>query len=93
MANHKSAIKELRQSVERRDRNRGHRSKLRTQIKKLRGAVGSGDLDQARSLLVPTLSLVDKTASRGGINRNAASRTKSRLTRAVNRLSASADRA
>lgn len=90
MANHKSAIKELRQATKRRDRNRAHRSRLRSQIKKLRGAVSGGDLDQAKSLLVPTLSLVDRTASRGAINDNAAARTKSRLTKAVNRLAAGA---
>jgi small subunit ribosomal protein S20 len=90
MANHKSAIKELRQSVARRDRNRGHRSKLRTQIKKLRAAVTDGNTDEAQSLLVPTLSMVDRTAKHGAVNGNAASRTKSRLTKAVNKMAASA---
>ena len=55
-----------------------------------RTALAGGNADEARSLLAATLSLVDRTASRGAINRNVASRTKSRLTRALNRLAAGA---
>ena len=88
MANHKSALKEHRQSLSRRQRNRDHRSRLRTGLKKFRAALTSGDLDTARGLLGPTLSLVDRTAKLGGIHGNAADRTKSRLQRALNRVGA-----
>lgn len=86
MANHKSALKEHRQSVKRRLRHRTHRSRMRTAVKNLRRAVEAGDADAARGLLPATLALVDRTAKLGGIHDSAAARTKSRLTRACNKL-------
>ena len=86
MANIKSAEKRSRQSVIRNTRNRSIRSKMRGAVKTLRAAVESGDKAKARELLLPTLSLVDATAQKGVIHRNAAARTKSRLTRAVSKL-------
>ena len=88
MANHKSAVKEHRQSLVRRERNRYHRARLRTALKKCREAIAAGDVERARGLLDPTLSLLDRTAKHGALHDNAAARTKSRLTRAVNRLAA-----
>lgn len=86
MANTRSAQKRIRQSLKRRARNRAHRSTMRTAVKKLRLAVAEGRADEARTLLVPTLSIVDATAQKGIIHTNVADRTKSRLTRAVNSL-------
>lgn len=86
MANHKSALKKTVQDRKRRERNRFHRSRLRTQVKKFRAAVASGDVDAAREMLGPTLSLVDRTAKHGVIHANVADRTKSRLTRALGRM-------
>jgi small subunit ribosomal protein S20 len=86
MADHKSALKEHRQSVKQRLRNRAHRSRMRTAVKSLRRALEAGDADTARGLLPTTLALVDRTAKLGAIHDNAAARTKSRLTRAVSRL-------
>ena len=85
MANHKSAVKEHRQSLKRRANNRQYRSTLRTQIKRFRSAIDSGDADGARGMLSETLSMVDRTARHGAIESNAADRTKSRLTKALNR--------
>lgn len=86
MANHKSAEKRMRQDLVRRERNRSVRSTMRSAIKKLRTAIEQGNAEEAKSLLVPTLRMVDTTAQKGVIHRNAAARTKSRLTRAVNAL-------
>jgi small subunit ribosomal protein S20 len=83
MANTESAKKRVRQSRQRRARNRAHRAELRTEIKKLRHAVADGDADQAREMLSATLGIVDRSAKKGAIHKNAASRTKARLTRAV----------
>ena len=88
MANHKSATKEHRQSLKRRARNRDHRSRLRTAVKKFRAALEAGDTETAGGLLPSTLALLDRTAKLGGIHDSAAARTKSRLTRALNRASA-----
>lgn len=87
MANHPSAEKRIRQNEKRRDRNRSARSRLRTAVRKLRSEVEAGNKEGAEELLQPTLSLIDSTAQKKIIHRNAAARTKSRLTRAVNGLS------
>ena len=89
MANHKSAIKKARQDQIRRLRNRGHRSRMATAVKKFRKAVAAGDVDTARSLLPGTLSILDRSAKLGVLHDNAAARSKSRLTRAFNKLAAS----
>jgi small subunit ribosomal protein S20 len=88
MATHKSALKEHRQSLLRRQRNRYHRARVRTAVKRCRTAIAAGDSEQARNLLPGTLSLLDRTVKLGALHDNAAARTKSRLTRAVNRLAA-----
>ncbi len=86
MANTKSAKKRIRQAEKRRTRNRYHRSRMRTAVKQLRVLVDEGNGDGARAALSETLGLIDATAQKGVIHRNAASRTKSRLTLAVNKL-------
>ena len=80
MANHKSAEKRIRQNAKRNEINRGNRSKLRTQIKKLRAAVAASDKNLSGELLVPTVSVIDKAVNKGLIHRNTAARYKSRLT-------------
>ena len=87
MANTKSAEKRARQSAQRQRRNRAHVARMRTAVKRLRGAVAAGDEKQASELLGKTLSIVDATAQKKVIHRNAAARSKSRLTRAVKGLS------
>jgi small subunit ribosomal protein S20 len=86
MATHKSAEREHRKSLKRREVNRARRSTMRTAVKKLRGAIDAGDAAKARELLIPTLVIVDQAASRDVCHRSAAARAKSRLTRAVSRL-------
>ena len=86
MANHKSAAKQARVAEKKRDRNRWWRARLRTEIKKFRAAVEAGDRDTATAMLTATLGLVDRTARAGVIHDNTASRYKSRLTLAVNKL-------
>lgn len=86
MANHKSAIKAHRQQTARRDRNRKHRARMRTAVKALRKSIAEGKKDEAQATLRDVLSLIDRTAKLGAIAGNAADRTKSRLTRAVNGL-------
>ncbi|HQX55216.1 MAG TPA: 30S ribosomal protein S20 [Pyrinomonadaceae bacterium] len=87
MANHKSAEKRVRQNAKRKEINRSNRSKLRTSIKKLRGAVAGNDKAASTELLFPTVSLIDKAVNKGIIHKNTAARHKSRLTKHVNALS------
>jgi len=86
MANHKSAEKRVRQNVKRNEINRSNRSKLRTQIKKLRAALSTADKKQSAELLNPTVSLIDKAVNKGLIHKNTAARYKSRLTKHVSEL-------
>lgn len=88
MANHKSALKKARQDEVRRLRNRGHRSRLRSVVKKFRASLDAGDKDEATKLLPDTLSMIDRSVKLGVLHDNAAARAKSRLTRALNRLGA-----
>ena len=76
----------MRQTVKRNEINRSSRSKLRTQIKKLRTAL-TVDKGSAGELLNPTVSLIDKAVNKGRIHKNTAARYKSRLTRHVNSAS------
>ena len=89
MANSKSAEKRVRQNIKSRDSNRARLSSLRTAIKTVRTAVEEGDAETAKSLLDPTLAMIDRTRSRGVIHQNAAARRKSRLVRLVGTLDAS----
>ena len=83
MANHKSAEKRNRQAPKRRARNLLHLSTMRTYMKRIRAALGKGDLDLAKETLPKALHAVSKAASKGVIHRNTASRYFSRLTIAV----------
>lgn len=86
MARTKSVIKNNRQSLRRNEINRARRSQLRTQLRKMRELVSSKDADGARKALTDTLSLIDRSLSKGIIHRNTASRYKSRLSRQVGEL-------
>ena len=88
MANTKSAEKRNRQNVKARERNRAHRSRLRTAIKSLRAAITSGDAAKAQELLPQTFSVIDATAQKKVIHANTASRYKSRLAKTVASLGA-----
>jgi len=83
LAHSASAIKRVRQNVERRIRNRSNRSRLRSQIKKLRHALETANLGEAKKLLPETASLVDVMVKKGIIHKNAGNRYKSRLARRV----------
>ncbi|HEY3174956.1 MAG TPA: 30S ribosomal protein S20 [Candidatus Polarisedimenticolia bacterium] len=88
MATHQSAIKRHKQSLKRREANKATRSRLRTQIKKLRDSVETSDAASARRLLPETIALIDRSIQKGVVHENTAARYKSRLTRLVNKLGA-----
>ena len=88
MPNHKSAEKRARQTVRRNEINSRNRSRLRSQIKKLRAAIEEGNRSEAQALLTETVSLIDKSIQKGILHGNAAARYKSRLTSSVNGMAA-----
>ena len=90
MANHKSATKAHRQNVKARGRNREFRTRLRHALKSVRTAIESGDTAKASVELRSTVSLIDTLVGKGIIHANAAARHKSRLSRRLANVSASA---
>lgn len=89
MANHKSAIKRIRQTKRRNDVNRRNTALLRTQVKKLQKALDEGRADDAKALLPETLGALDRSAQKGVMHKNKADRTKSRLNARVKAAAAS----
>jgi small subunit ribosomal protein S20 len=79
MPNTKSAKKRLRQSLERRTRNRAVKSSLKTQIKKVLSAVDGGDAAASADEFRAAAKKLDQAAAKGVIHRNKAARLKSRL--------------
>ena len=88
MAHHASALKQQRQGLKHRDRNRRNVSRLKTKIKSLRSAIAKGDASAVKGALAETISEIDKAAKKGVIHDNAAARYKSRLSRRVNAVAA-----
>ena len=86
MANHKSAIKRIRQTGRRNDVNQRNRTQLRTQVKKLESAI-QGSNDDAGDVYKATVSSIDKSVQKGVITANKAARMKSRLNVRVKALS------
>jgi len=81
MANHKSALKRIRQTEKRRLYNRIYRTRARTFVKKARQALqgSKSDVDAAREAVRLAVQDLDRAASRGVIHPNNAARRKSRL--------------
>ncbi len=86
MANHKSALKRDRQSKVRRLRNRMTKSTMKTAVRRVEEALVAGSEEQAREALQLAVPVIQKTAKRGAIHQNTASRKISRLTRRVNKM-------
>ncbi len=84
MANHASALKAHRQSIRRRNRNRSHRSALRTALKVLSENVTAGKGTDAPTTLPQIYSKVDRAVRKGVLSKNAASRHKSRISKRFN---------
>lgn len=79
MANTKSAEKAARQAVKRRASNVASRSKLRTAIRNVNDAIGSGDKAEAESSYKAAVPVIDSMVNRRLIHKNKAARHKSRL--------------
>jgi small subunit ribosomal protein S20 len=77
MANHQSAKKRIRQSEQRRLRNRYYAVSTRNAIRKLRTKT---DKAEAEEMLPQISSMIDKLAKRNIIHKNKAANIKSKLT-------------
>lgn len=90
MANHKSALKRIRSSEKRRQRNRIVRGSTRTALKRARTGIAGRDMNLAESAVQEAVSALDKAAAKGVIHKNNAARRKSRLMRKLNQAKAAA---
>ena len=85
MANTKSAIKQIRSSTKKRERNRVFRSQARTLINKTRRLMAEGKTEEARKEAHRAIVALDKAAEKGIIHKNKAARCKSRLMKSLDR--------
>ena len=84
MANHFSALKRARQTEKRTATNRLNKSRLRTELRKLRASIAAGNREQADTALRAAVSTLDKSVQKGVLHKNTASRYKARLAARVN---------
>ncbi|WP_159620594.1 30S ribosomal protein S20 [Ruania rhizosphaerae] len=83
MANIKSQIKRIRTNEKARLRNKAYKSELKTQVRRVREAIASGDKESAETALRTATRKLDKAVSKGVIHKNQASNRKSALAQQV----------
>ena len=83
----KSAKKALRQSKRRQKQNIRRKTKFRSLVKEFRKAVAAKNFDKAKQMLPGVYKALDKAAKSKTIKKNTASRTKSRLSKSLNKVS------
>ena len=81
MANIHSQKKRILRAERERLENRRYTSAVKTYLRDLKGAVGSGDADQIEALHRRLVSTIDKAVKAGALHRNTGARKKSRAAR------------
>ena len=85
MANTKSAIKRMKQSEVRRQRNRGTRSNLRSTVKAARAAIATPGAE-SKDTIRQAIRTLDRAVTQGLIHKNTAARKTSALAKKLNTL-------
>ncbi len=83
MANTSSARKAARKIARRTEVNKGRRSKMRSFLRKVEEAIAAGDRTQALAALKEAEPVIMRSAQKGVVHPNAASRKVSRLSHRV----------
>ena len=86
MAQHKSAVKRIRQTKRRTDVNRARTSRMRSAVKEAEAAVASGDKKAAVAALRASEPELMRAVRAGMIKKNTAARKISRLTKRIKSL-------
>jgi small subunit ribosomal protein S20 len=86
VANLKSAIKRVRQTKKRTERNRFFRTRMKNLIKAVKEAVAAGDKEQAVEALKVANKRIHEYVSKGIIKKNNAARKVSKLHKLVNSM-------
>lgn len=84
MANHKSALKRIRQSEARRLHNRYYGKTMRSAVRKFRSLT---DKSEAADQLPKLYAMIDKMAKKNMIHKNKAGNLKSSISKYANKLS------
>ena len=83
MANHKSAIKRIRQTKTRNQRNRYYAKTMRNAVRNLRKMENK---EEAAEAYKKVSSMLDKLGRKGTISKNKAANLKSKLAKHINKL-------
>ena len=86
MANSLQALKRARQAEKHRQANTSSRSAMRTKIKGVIAAIGTGDKESATEAFKQAVPAIDRAANKGLIHKNKAARHKSRLNMQIKAL-------
>jgi small subunit ribosomal protein S20 len=90
MANTKTAKRAVREIARRTEINKARKSRVRTFIRRVNDAVAAGDAESAREELRNAEPEIMRGAQKGVMHKNVASRTISRLSARVRKLSEAA---
>ncbi|PHR54691.1 MAG: 30S ribosomal protein S20 [Arcobacter sp.] len=86
MANHKSSVKRIRQTIKKTERNRFYRTRLKNIVKDVRSAIDAGNKEEAATALKVANQQIHKFVSKGILKKETAARKVSRLHKAVNAI-------
>ncbi len=87
MANHKSALKRVRQNRKRYQQNKARKTRIKNLIKDLDAAIASKSVDEVKIRFIAAQKYIDKIGkSTGVMHRRTASRKISRLAARVNKF-------
>lgn len=86
MANHKSSIKRIRQTIVKTERNRFYRTRLKNIVKDVRTAIDAGNKEEAGTAMKVANQQIHKFVSKGVLKKETAARKISRLHKAVNAI-------
>ena len=84
MAHSLSAKKRIRQNTKARALNRWRKRRVHQAVKQYHETILHGSADDAQNQLTGIYKILDQTAAKGTIHKNAAARYKARLTRRLN---------
>lgn len=90
MANHKSAIKKMRQDEVRRMRNKAYKTRFKNVVKKVETAISEQNQEAAQEAFKEAVPIIDRIAGKGIIHKNKAARKKSRLAKKIKALATEA---
>ena len=82
----KSAKKSIRKDKKRTNINIQRKNKVKDLVKKVNNLIAQGKKEEAKKLLPQIYKTLDKTAKTGIVKKNNASRRKSRISKAINKI-------